>query len=405
MVNDTRSATTAGTVDKPGGPSSVQRQYDVCLECLTAVDDWMAATDWSPRVRATATRHLHYLLQYLTITTDTTVRTASREALDAWLAPTLGLSDHDVRVALLNLLAVRLGAPSLRTPFQPGSDRVRRVLEVLMWGRHQRRLTTRTRAYFDAITQDDILAAEQACLPFYRALHDSSPTRDFTGVFLESDEVIIDRVVSLNRVDRPSVVDVGCGRGRLLTSLRDRFGAARLIGTSIFTFTDEEVVQLAAQDIEPLYCAAEHIGLPDNSQDIVVSSEVIEHLRHPGALVSEIHRILKPGGVFCVTAPSRASYLYGQNPLSYIMIAVGSVVPGVLPEFHNLYAPLTPIPIVHYGFDPLDLRRRFRVRFETAEVTTTRFTALNKFRLARVAPRVPVLRKIGGLCVASGRKT
>ena len=124
----------------------------------------------------------------------------------------------------------------------------------------------------------------------------------------------------------------------------------------------------------------------------------------PEDLIKEIHRILKPGGVFCVTAPSRAANLYGPNPFSYVSIALGTTVPAVLPRFHNLYAPLTPIPIVHYGFDPHDLQRRFRTLFRSVLVTTTRFTALEKFRLAQIAPQIPVLNKMGGLCVASGTK-
>ena len=226
----------------------------------------------------------------------------------------------------------------------------------------------------------------------------------FSGVFVESDTVIVARVAELNRVPTPSIIDIGCGRGRLLTRLRARFKDARLIGASIFSFDDDERAALDEHGILPLYCTAQHVNLDDDSQDIVVSSEVIEHLRHPEDLIKEVHRILKPGGVFCVTAPSRASYLYGPNPLSYALIALGTTVPAVLPRFHNLYAPLTPIPIVHYGFDPRDLQRRFRAQFRAAHVTTTRFTALKKFGLAKIAPQIPVLKRMGGLCVASGTK-
>ena len=392
-------------VHGPGRADSLaDEQYAACLECLTRIDGWLVETSLSSRTKAAMVRHLHYLLQYLTIATDHSVRSAPRSAIDAWLTPTRGLGDYDLRVTLLNLLARKLAVQTLETPDQPGSRLWRRLREFLFWGAYQRRVTARTRDYFVGITQDDILDSERACIPFYDALNASSPARDFSGVFVESDKVIVERIVALNRVPNPSIVDIGCGRGRLLTTLRDRFKDARLIGTSIFAFNDDERATLEEQSIRPLYCAAQHVNLDDDSQEIVVSSEVIEHLRHPEDLIKEIHRILKPGGVFCVTAPSRASYLYGPNPLSYVLVALGTILPAVLPRFHNLYAPLTPIPIVHYGFDPHDLQRRFRTQFRSAQVATTRFTALEKFKLAQIAPQIPVLKKMGGLCVAYGTK-
>ena len=392
-------------LDAPGAvDSSAAEQYAVCLECLTGLEGWLAETSLSSRTKAAMGRRCHHLLQYLTIATEKTVRSAPRSAIDTWLAPTRGLVDYDHSVTLLNLLARKLGERTLETPDQSGSRRLRRLRKLLFWGEYQRRVTARTRDYFAGITQDDILDAERACTPFYGALHASSPARDVSGVFVESDTVIVARVADLNRSPTPSIVDLGCGRGRLLMRLRSRFQDARLTGASIFSFDDDERAALDRHGILPLYCTAQHVDLDEDSQDIVVSSEVIEHLRHPEDMITEIHRILKPGGVFCVTAPSRASYLYGPNPLSYVVVALATIVPAVLPRFHNLYAPLTPIPIVHYGFDPHDLQRRFRTQFLSARVTTTRFTALEKFRLAKLAPQLPLLKNMGGLCVVSGTK-
>ena len=123
----------------------------------------------------------HHLLQYLTIATEHTVRSAPRSAIDRWLAPTRGLVDYDHSVALLNLLARRLGVRTLETADQPGSRRLRHLRQLLFWAEYQRRVTARTRDYFTGITQDDILDAERACIPFYDALHASSPARDFSG--------------------------------------------------------------------------------------------------------------------------------------------------------------------------------------------------------------------------------
>jgi SAM-dependent methyltransferase len=48
---------------------------------------------------------------------------------------------------------------------------------------------------------------------------------------------------------------------------------------------------------------AEATGLPDASFDLVLCTQVIEHCMNPWAAVREVHRILRPGGHFIVSAP------------------------------------------------------------------------------------------------------
>ncbi|MBK8699311.1 MAG: class I SAM-dependent methyltransferase [Saprospiraceae bacterium] len=47
-----------------------------------------------------------------------------------------------------------------------------------------------------------------------------------------------------------------------------------------------------------------HTGYADGSFDVVVCTEVIEHVGDPEALLKEIHRVLKPGGSCVMTFPS-----------------------------------------------------------------------------------------------------
>lgn len=46
-------------------------------------------------------------------------------------------------------------------------------------------------------------------------------------------------------------------------------------------------------------------GIEDNSFDFVVSFQVIEHIEEDDKYVSEIHRVLRPGGQFIVTTPNK----------------------------------------------------------------------------------------------------
>jgi 2-polyprenyl-3-methyl-5-hydroxy-6-metoxy-1,4-benzoquinol methylase len=49
------------------------------------------------------------------------------------------------------------------------------------------------------------------------------------------------------------------------------------------------------------------IPVPDNSFNIVVSTEVIEHLENPRAIFREFYRLLRPKGVLIVTTPNQES--------------------------------------------------------------------------------------------------
>jgi 2-polyprenyl-3-methyl-5-hydroxy-6-metoxy-1,4-benzoquinol methylase len=46
---------------------------------------------------------------------------------------------------------------------------------------------------------------------------------------------------------------------------------------------------------------------PDGSFDVIVSSEVIEHLENPRAMYRDLFRLLKPGGLLIVTTPNQES--------------------------------------------------------------------------------------------------
>lgn len=46
-----------------------------------------------------------------------------------------------------------------------------------------------------------------------------------------------------------------------------------------------------------------HIPVADNSYDVIVNTQVLEHVEFPQVVVNELHRILKPNGRLFLTAP------------------------------------------------------------------------------------------------------
>jgi SAM-dependent methyltransferase len=46
-------------------------------------------------------------------------------------------------------------------------------------------------------------------------------------------------------------------------------------------------------------------SLPDSSQDFVIACHILEHLANPLAILVDIHRVLKPGGLLILVLPDR----------------------------------------------------------------------------------------------------
>lgn len=62
----------------------------------------------------------------------------------------------------------------------------------------------------------------------------------------------------------------------------------------------------------------EPLPFPDNTFDYVRANHILEHIANTDHLMSEIHRVLKPGGKLCFTCPSTSGYnAFGFGHKSY----------------------------------------------------------------------------------------
>lgn len=77
---------------------------------------------------------------------------------------------------------------------------------------------------------------------------------------------------------------------------------------SLFADYDCDIVGAdiqAGRNVEVLMVQPYRIPLPSDSQDVVLSGQVFEHIPFPWASILEIARVLKPNGYLFLTAPSR----------------------------------------------------------------------------------------------------
>jgi SAM-dependent methyltransferase len=96
------------------------------------------------------------------------------------------------------------------------------------------------------------------------------------------------------------VLDIGCATGTLLSELRGR--GWDCAGVEICGAEAAYARRERGLDVRSLPLEENHF--PAGSFDAVLASHLIEHLNSPGAMVSEVYRILAPGGFFMVTTPN-----------------------------------------------------------------------------------------------------
>jgi ubiquinone/menaquinone biosynthesis C-methylase UbiE len=112
---------------------------------------------------------------------------------------------------------------------------------------------------------------------------------------------LVDFVVALGRVDG-AALDLGCGDGRLTPSLRAR----RIVGADVSDVALERArARLAEREIELVPLTPERaLPFADNSFELVLLAETIEHVVDVQVLLSEVRRVLVPGGRVAVTTPA-----------------------------------------------------------------------------------------------------
>ncbi len=96
------------------------------------------------------------------------------------------------------------------------------------------------------------------------------------------------------------LLDFGCGSGIFVEELEKAGFDAHGVDIS-----DEAVRFGALQGVKNLSVMDSHrINFSDNTFDVVLSMDVLEHLEDESWAIKEIERILKPGGVFVVMVPA-----------------------------------------------------------------------------------------------------
>ena len=116
-------------------------------------------------------------------------------------------------------------------------------------------------------------------------------------------DVIFNELLTEN-IEGKKILDAGCGTGW--------FSKAAVERKAIVTSMDlgENLLAQVAMKCNSQRVVGSILEMPfaDNTFDIVISSEVIEHTPVPFDGVREMYRVLKPGGILILTTPNKLWY-------------------------------------------------------------------------------------------------
>lgn len=97
------------------------------------------------------------------------------------------------------------------------------------------------------------------------------------------------------------ILDIGCGDGVLLSLIKN----SRLYGVDL----DQASLDFAVTKVKAKFVRspAEKLPFTGSFFDVVIATEIIEHLSRPQLMLAEIKRVLKPRGRIIISTPIKNS--------------------------------------------------------------------------------------------------
>ncbi len=136
---------------------------------------------------------------------------------------------------------------------------------------------------------------------FYRELDFTYPQRSNTFNVYNRPEALLAALLRLPR--GVAILEVGAGGGFLLEELH---------GAGFTDLTSSDITPSAIQEIryrvpeaDIVLADASRLPFKDKTFDVVVSSDVIEHLPDAGEHIAQVARILRPRGLYFIKTPNR----------------------------------------------------------------------------------------------------
>jgi len=149
--------------------------------------------------------------------------------------------------------------------------------------------------------------AEPAGTGRLRAFYEDPGTTVSSGPERARRQAAMLATVLAGRTGAQRIVDVGCGDGSATSLVSDLSARNTVIGVD---WSATALARARARGLLVVQGGVDSSGLPlpDGCADVVIMSELIEHLVDTDSAVDEIRRVLRPGGVLLLSTPNLAAW-------------------------------------------------------------------------------------------------
>ncbi len=138
------------------------------------------------------------------------------------------------------------------------------------------------------------------------------------------------------------LLEIGCSQGRFLSSLKiyKQFDATGV------DLTDVSIEYARSLGLNVLKGPVEKLEIQDESYDVIVGLQVVEHLPDPVKELKEYHRILRKGGILYATMPCVSHFKARRDGINWKLYGPPGHIWYFSPETYRILLSKT-------GFEPV----------------------------------------------------
>jgi ubiquinone/menaquinone biosynthesis C-methylase UbiE/uncharacterized protein YbaR (Trm112 family) len=160
-----------------------------------------------------------------------------------------------------------------------------------------------------------LVAGKNAEHPFDYLSHYEKDARVFDyfeerrGATAHSERRLREYILSLVPKDAQSILDVGCGSAWVSKSFQK--SAVFVCSLDVSAENPQKAMErYPSPNHVGVVADAYHLPFSNDSFDVIIASEIIEHIEDPKAFVTELLRVVKPNGALIVSTPYKEKLVY-----------------------------------------------------------------------------------------------
>lgn len=130
----------------------------------------------------------------------------------------------------------------------------------------------------------------------------------YTFMGIQRGQWLIETLKRFKQLKGKRVLDVGSGCGGIsIAFVKNGLETVNFDTARKYTIVSQRWAEENGVKLNQMLASGEEMPFKDESFDVIICSDVIEHLERPEKLVKEISRILQKGGMLYLTCPNKMS--------------------------------------------------------------------------------------------------